>query len=249
MYSILIVVFTLLSAVQPQFPINEAVPVGIPPDLLQKMSIFSSIYIQKCGKNLDESQKPNLNKAVADISTCVGSNASPEAPEKFYCASYGKKFLACLKSFADVGKGCLDANEKYLPDFIINAQSRVLDKYCTDANIARLSKLSDAKCKKPLGLSLNADLLEKCVPKLVLIENLSKKDYSLNKNDVCSDLKTMQGCILNTITSTCEIAKEDTDLINSVFQEYQKECGSFANINIASFGLLATLFLISKFFS
>ncbi|KAK4883936.1 hypothetical protein RN001_000207 [Aquatica leii] len=238
---ILILVVVLAGTTFSQSPTTDE----IDPKLTLELEKITSIYQQKCFMNSNADGLHKIFTALTSSSMCVSIQSSSALTTQDFCNTYGKQFINCLKNFADAGKGCLDKNEKYLPDFILNGQSRVLDKFCKGNSADHITKIMNSKCKKPLEQALNNDFLEVCVPKLKIIANLDKKDYSLNQHDVCSDLKTAQECVVNSIKTNCEVAKADLDFISSIFQEYRAQC-NFSNINAASFVLLAVVFLLLR---
>ncbi|KAK4883938.1 hypothetical protein RN001_000209 [Aquatica leii] len=239
MYFGIIFAITLLSTVY-----SQMADIGLPPDLQHKLERFSIIYLEKCGRNLNENEGKNLNVALETVSKCISNQPQPARSSLEFCNLYGTQFVGCLRSFADAGKGCLDQDEKYLPNFILNGMSRVFENYCKKNSIDHIEILNK-KCQTYLGKVVNSDFLTVCVPKLKIIANLDNRDYSLNRADVCSDLKTSQECLVNDLRTKCQLAQEDLDFVNSVFETYRSEC-NFANINIANFILLAALFLSSR---
>ncbi|KAK4883937.1 hypothetical protein RN001_000208 [Aquatica leii] len=234
MYSETIFVIILLSTVY-----SQTADTKLPLDLQHKLERFSIIYLENCGRDLNDTEGTPLNVALETMSRCISNQPHPARSSLEFCNLYGTQFLGCLKSFADASKVCLDQDEKYLPDFILNGTARVLEYYCKNNSIDHLEILNK-KCQMYFSKPVNFDFLTVCGPKLKILAN-----FSLNRADVCSDLKTSQECLIDDLRTKCTLAKEDLDFVNSMFEAYRSEC-NFANINNASFILSAALFLSSK---
>ncbi|KAB0803527.1 hypothetical protein PPYR_00497 [Photinus pyralis] len=193
-------------------------------DLSLKMIKLSTGLQQKCTKNADSSAMAEIIMSAQQTMACANQHYSNDINANGYCTNVGGTVIKCIEGLADASKKCLDADEKYFPDFVLNGQKRILDKFCKTDYQNSINKLAASKCKVPFAQLLNTEFVSTCVPKLKLIENLDKGVVSLQKSVICSDLQSINTCMVNIVKTNCEVDSKDLKVFSAVFEEYQVEC-------------------------
>ncbi|KAF5282592.1 hypothetical protein FQA39_LY04999 [Lamprigera yunnana] len=239
MHTRILAFVALLSTVFAQFPVEN-------PEFLLKLQKLGSIYQQKCLKNTKPDEFQQLVSTITSSDNCFSAPTSSEANVKQFCSISGIKYLGCIKGYSKLMKACLDKDEKYLPDFVINAQQRVLNKFCKDDYVEKLTKVFGSKCKTPLETSMPNEIISKCIPSLKIFQGVDKGEFTLKKDLICSDIRTIQECVTKHLTTNCEIPKEGVELVSSIFIEYQKECGDKSNGNIITLSTLSLFLIVIK---
>ncbi|KAK5649172.1 hypothetical protein RI129_004064 [Pyrocoelia pectoralis] len=235
MFSFVLVLLALASNVYSQMPIND----GLNPDLALKLQKLGIALQEKCLKNVDKKIMGEIILSAQETGACIGQHYSNDMNTKGYCTNDGSTFIKCIQGLADTAKKCLDSNEKYLPDFILNGQKRIFEKFCTSDYQNRINKLAASTCKMPFAQLLNSEFLSTCLPKLKLIKNIDKGIVSLTKPQVCSDLETINTCLINIFKSNCEVDPNDLKVLSSVFEEYQVDCKNVSSAAKVTFSTIA----------
>ncbi|KAF5282591.1 hypothetical protein FQA39_LY04998 [Lamprigera yunnana] len=231
--------FSLLSTAFVHLPIENT-------DILLKLQKLASIYQQKCLNNTNPAELQELLSSIATNDDCFNAPTSSEVNVRNICLTSGSKALGCIKRYSKLIKACLDEDEKYLPDFLVDAQQRVLNKFCKDDYVEKFTKVFHSICKTPTETLMPNAIFSKCIPNLTIFESIEKGEFSLKKDVLCSVTRTIQECVIKGLTVNCEIPKEDVELVSSLYTEQLKECGGKSNGNIITLSTLSLFLIVIK---
>ncbi|KAK5649174.1 hypothetical protein RI129_004066 [Pyrocoelia pectoralis] len=105
---------------------------GMDPELISKFQNFVTAFQTKCLNHVESSEFANIMKSLENIPKCfVQEYSTPDA----ICKNYEKVYEPCLKQSIYAIKKCLDSDEQYLPDFVLNGQKNSMNRLCNEGNI------------------------------------------------------------------------------------------------------------------
>lgn len=177
---------------------------------------FSKSFKAKCFKYMQQKEFEKTLEPFMDVPRCFATQwLTPNG----ICDNYEKE--SCLKDALYSIKRCLDSDEQYFPDFLLDGVRRALKGACKDGDV--VERFKSIKCNIPT-LDFLYSTVAKCLPQLKIMSNVDKMLLSFNKQDVCIDIRTYRDVLMETMNERCKVSIDDKVWVLTIFEDLTEEC-------------------------
>ncbi|KAB0805654.1 hypothetical protein PPYR_02624 [Photinus pyralis] len=177
---------------------------------------FSKSFKAKCFKYMQHKEFEKTLEPFVDVPRCF---ATQYLTPNGICENYEKE--SCLKEPLYSIKRCLDSDEHYFPDFVLDGVRRALKGACKDGDF--VERFKRIRCNTPTVDFLCLTVV-KCLPQLKIIANVDKMLLFFNKQDVCIDIRTYRDVLMETMNERCNVSIDDKIWVLTIFEDLTEEC-------------------------
>ncbi|KAF5282593.1 hypothetical protein FQA39_LY05000 [Lamprigera yunnana] len=182
-----------------------------------------SKFHHKCDTNGGNLTYSNLKGAVANLYNCVQVKIESL---QILCNKDRAKSYDCYVNFLDKLEKCLEPQEKYLKDFMLNAHNLTYNKICKmdeETLLGLVSGPADVTCLRH-SVVMFEQQMQQCLPKLKFVKNLYKHDDVITKVDLCHDIEILKSCISKKVEPYCQAHENISALYNMLLESYLDTC-------------------------
>ncbi|KAF2899222.1 hypothetical protein ILUMI_06954, partial [Ignelater luminosus] len=163
--------------------------------------------VEKVGSNT------YFESSVNTFLACVHNSSASENDEQSQKPDRCMKDVAlvlygCFESFVKEVDACLESEEKYLPNYILELFNKTFSIQCDNEErlIEDNEKFRNSACFNETQVSFNitSAINENCIPNIKTLKQLSEKGFVLKESEICSDTKSFKKCMTNEIKKICQ---------------------------------------------